>query len=70
MTSLRVCWSEPLLVAHATLLDISCQGSYYALCTALFALTCIEGYTVDYDLANFMYKQINKMTAMLKEDVV
>ena len=27
---LRVCagWSEPLLVAHTTLLEISCRGSY------------------------------------------
>ena len=27
---LRVCagWSEPLLVTHTTLLDISCHGSY------------------------------------------
>ena len=29
---LRVCagWSEPLLVAHTTLLEISCHGSYIA----------------------------------------
>ena len=29
LTSLRVCagWSEPLLVAHTTLLEISCRGS-------------------------------------------
>ena len=29
LISLRVCsgWSEPLLVAHTTLLEISCQGS-------------------------------------------
>ena len=27
---LRVCagWSEPLLIAHATLMEISCRGSY------------------------------------------
>ena len=31
---LRVCagWSEPLLVAHTTLLEISCCGSYVILC--------------------------------------
>ena len=30
LISLRVCagWSEPLLVAHTTLLEISCLGSY------------------------------------------
>ena len=29
LISLRVCagWSEPLLVAHTTLLEISCRGS-------------------------------------------
>ena len=36
LSSLRVCpgWSEPLLVAHTTLLDISCQGSF-VLCLIL-----------------------------------
>ena len=30
LISLRVCagWSEPLLVAHTTLLEISCHGSH------------------------------------------
>ena len=31
LVRLRVCagWSEPLLVAHTTLLEISCRGSYF-----------------------------------------
>ena len=34
LTRLRVCagWSEPLLVAHTILLEISCRGSYRVLC--------------------------------------
>ena len=33
----RVCagWSEPLLVAHTTLLEISCRGSYMVTVTML-----------------------------------
>ena len=31
---LRVCagWSEPLLVAHTSLLEISCHGSFHPVC--------------------------------------
>ena len=38
---LRVCagWSEPLLVAHATLLEISCRGSII-----VSVLTCLSFY--------------------------
>ena len=40
LISLRVCagWSEPLLVAHTILLEISCHGSIKVLCFVLFSL--------------------------------
>ena len=40
LISLRICagWSEPLLVAHTTLLEISCRGSHVQYLIMLFSL--------------------------------
>ena len=51
LTRLRVCtgWSEPLLVAHTTLLDISCHGSYRQVHDVLVFITCMQTPTINID---------------------
>ena len=58
---LRVCagWSEPLLVAHTTLLEISCRGSCIVQLFASVATTLL--------IALFVAHLINRVSSEIKE---
>ena len=64
----RAGWSEPLLAAHTTLLEISCHGSYNKICVLCECMNVCEKQKTHYNAFNVYCRELAPGTVSLTGD--